>query len=64
MNWTLLKIKSMFRCLFLVLVVASNPLAQSIDKLEYVKLLQSMHPSLDNFYTTNDSIYNEFASNF
>jgi hypothetical protein len=50
----------MFLCLFLVLVVASNPLAQSIDKLEYVKLLQSMHPSLDNFYTTNDSIYNEF----
>lgn len=60
MNWTLLKIKSMFLCLFLVLVVASNQLAQSIDKLEYVKLLQSMHPSLDNFYTTNDSIYNEF----
>ena len=40
--------------------ISWKSLSQNLDKLEYVKLLQSVNPIIDGSYTYNDSIYKEF----
>jgi len=52
--------KKLLLLTFILNFISWKSLSQNLDKLEYVKLLQSVNPIIEGYYTYNDSIYKEF----